>query len=560
MIVLSPEIVFMIREYERGIDVIELSSRSLEQNDKRFFYRRLAKNLRFLEAIRALKVEYISNRKIEVKVLDRRFLDFLRRLVRDLNYRIDFELNFRALKMLNYLHISPYVRDIRFFAALFGVTTKGVKKTIVKLRKLGLIDEKLNVTNRGTELLSYICRSESLCKMLKSRINPFLSLRLIETPIIRDIVDSIYDMIISIINLNKRMGVEIGGVVLFAFESDARVMNILRGLSRRMTINNVVVPVLVPEERLCRILTIFGRRYDEILAGKTKDFVRRSLKFCEIRLLLEFLGKFISDTMDMVFIAFSSPVVAYIIDEYVKSLGRDQVNMILLPTIDKEILNVSRDAGIVYNNARQILPRIVDAISEGGEILIRWNTDSAMPSEIRIESPGIGDRKAMRAIRVEDGRFRDKPLYLPLGEIRVDLCELARHGVKVHGKIFILGEPIVGLKLPSEEWVERGYSMCEASLLVAMDNGGELPTISGIDTNIGWLKCLAGTQICQLHIGLNEAMRRGTYELISPILTRTTNFIHFWIVDKRNETYYQLIVKNAEIGVDSRVIWRTIWF
>jgi len=556
MIVLSPEIVFIIQEYRQGTDTIEFSSKFLERTDKRFFYRRLIKNLRFLEALKVIKIEYISNRKIQIRILDRGVLDFIRGLVEELGYNIDFELNFRALKILNYMHVSPYIRDIRFFAALFGITTKGVKKAINKLQKLRLIDEKLNVTDRGAKLLSYVCRNENLCRMIRSRINPFLSLRLVETPISGEIIDSIYDMITSIIDLNRCLGVEINGVVLFAFESDARVMNILKGLSRRMTINHVVVPVLVSEERLCRILTFFGQRYYGILAGKNRNMIG-DLDFCEIGLLLEFLEKTVSSSMDMVSIVFSPPIIAYIIDEYIRSLKKERINLILLPTIDREFINVSPDVSKVYEYATRILPKLMGTITEGGEILVRWNIDSDEPSEIRIKSPGMDEQSLKSAIRIEDGKFRDRPLYVPLGEVRVDLCELARHGVKIGGQVSIIGEPIVGLKLPDEEWVRGGYCKREATLTVTIENSEKLPTVSKVDTDIEWLKCLQDALICQLHIGLNEAREKSKYELISPIITRTKNFIHFWIVDRQNETYYQLIVRNAEIEVNSRVIWRT---
>ena len=560
LLILSPELAVMLKNYDSNSSMIELNFKDLENPKRRYFHKRLIRNLRILETLGIVKIEYLSNRKILVKALNDRFLQTLKEILENVGYNIGFELHCKAFQILNFMRVSPYTHDVRFLAALLGVTTRGVRKIINKLKKLILLDDNLNVTERGLRILSIASENKYLRRFMKFGINPFLCLRLIEDSVNKDIVDAVYRIIMDVINYNRSQDLKIDRVVLLGFESDPRMVKLIRGIAKKMNIEYIAIPVLISEDRLFQIVSTLGYMYDEILLKETTVIEKEKIKFNEIKLLLELLERFASQAASTLFVVFTSPSIAYIIDEYISKVSKEGIRIIFATRIDRELLNLSGRADQISKRAERFIRGFVDAIKHHREILIEWNKDSEKFSYLRINpKERIGEEVLMNSIRIEDGELGGKALFIPLGEIRIDMCKLAKFGLEVTGRINLLGEPIIGLKLPDEKWLRNGYGSYEGTLYVATKKQDDepQPTIEHVDAKIGWLKRLEDALLCQLHIGLNQMKKMKTYRLISPIITRTNSFIHFWVIDKNQRTYYQLIAKNARVMISSKCIWRT---
>ena len=201
----------------------------------------------------------------------------------------------------------------------------------------------------------------------------------------------------------------------------------------------------------------------------------------------------------------------------------------------------------------------IEAINRKSKVIISWNIHSTYRSSVTIDFSHITHEKKgdirSEVFIVEDGVYHGKPFYIPPGEIRVNLTKLTQLGARINGDILVLSEPIIGLKPHGEEWTSDTPTYISAKLRV--ETMEDAPSIHVDFTNTHYLEQLNNTILGELHMGLNDISIREEQGVISPILTRTSRYIHFWIIDKKNNSYYQFIAKNAEIKTQNGIIWRT---
>jgi len=205
-----------------------------------------------------------------------------------------------------------------------------------------------------------------------------------------------------------------------------------------------------------------------------------------------------------------------------------------------------------------IINALLEASKRGKKIAVRWNMESPRPSQVILDFSDFKPSaisSIYEALIVEDGIYRGKPFYVPVGEVRVNLEKLIALGTKVSGRIIIQGEPIIGLKPPCETWLMS--LPCKPVGELDIETKAGSPVIRVKDTKLQYLRDIDNAVLGELHIGLNPIRMPNSCGVISPILTRTLCFIHFWIIDRNNRLHYQLLVKNAEILLDDKVIWRT---
>lgn len=558
MIVLSPELIFMFKFLDKWRGVIELNFRYLKASHRRFFWRRLISNLMSLKALGILNVLYVSSSVVQIEVLDEEFFRIIKDIARSVNYDIYFEIHDRDLCVLEFFHRSPFSKEIHALSAALGVTTRCVKKIISKLCEVNLMDRNSKVTSIGLGLLRLLNERGDLF-FSKFKINPFLSLRIIGS-IDERIIESVSSLLGRIIEYNVQVhGKHISSLSLIAFECDRRIYRLVRGILKKVNIRTVSIPITLSRDALYRIMLDLGRSYGSSLIHSPNNILEKAKKIKEVSMLFNIISEVTSTLQYDVVLLLTPPAVAYVVDRYSHLMNGMHGQIIMLPRLDREIMFLANNIEDMHRKSKIIVSSFMSAIREHRNICIEWNKDSKYPSYLEIKFCHNAHQSLKSSIfRVEDGVFYGPPFYIPLGEVRINLVELARAGAEIKGIINLLGEPIIGLKTPSKRWMEYLYGDLEATLHVGNPRKFSPPHIVEISNKKGpWANILQNSYIAELHIGLNQTSRERTYEPISPIITRTDVVIHFWIVNPQQETFYQLIVKNAEIYMENKVLWRT---
>ena len=317
--------------------------------------------------------------------------------------------------------------------------------------------------------------------------------------------------------------------------------------------------MIIPESILYKITLDMGNNYGESLIYGPKVIIDKAKKINELTTLFSIIGNISSKSEYDLVVLLTPPSVAYVVDRFLRLLGDIKKQVIILPRVEDEITFLIDDIKKMHESSEKITSSFLSAIEKQKTIKIIWNKDSEHPSQIEITfSPSDYHPQKNYLFRIEDGLFHGAPFYTPLGEVRVNLEEIIKAGGHIRGTINLLGEPIIGLKLHSEEWIKYGYSDLEATLQIETLKNSLHPHIIEISNeDLFWARILKNSYIAEFHIGLNQTTRKKIREPISPIITRTNLLIHFWIINPKEKTFYQLLAKNAEIWVENEKIWET---
>ena len=315
----------------------------------------------------------------------------------------------------------------------------------------------------------------------------------------------------------------------------------------------MIIPIILDEDRLCNMIIKLSTKYCEVV-GTHNINILEDMEFHNLESLIESFRALTFKSKNTIFIGFVPPIIAYTLDTYfsLRNFPDRSINLFLIPLIDREIPRVEKNVQRVFERTRKLYDTIETSLIKGKKLEVFWNNSDSF---ISLEPPKNISSLPKRAIRIEDGTLQNTPQYIPIGEIRIDFCRMLEIGARMSGKIKLRGEPIVGLKIPSKEWL-NGLGSPEATFIV--DDQSGKPVLILDETSNHLLSPLDESYICQLHIGILNTTTRAIREIISPILTRTRSFLHFWIINRKHKTYHQLIIKNAEIRIGKELVWRTI--
>ena len=529
MIIISPELAQILSRTDLSTKVIEIRIKDITTQDRKFYYRRLIRNLEVLETLNLIKINYVSHGKIEFAVNNMDFFLVLREILAKKNFKISFVIDIQNIRLLHIISASPYSKDTYFLAAIFGVTRKGIEKALEKLYDLGLIDSDIKVTESGLRFLGIVTRNSSLRRFISFRLNPFLHQRLISKEIDNVAIDKFASIIADIAARSASRHIYYVGL-----DYSTRLVSLIKEIAEKVGIDYTLVFVSLREKQFYRLLLTLGESFCKSLA--TQQTVSTTYK-CPLMSILRSLPE------DTTIFIFAPPAISYSAYRYAI---KQNLRIVLIPQLDSAISNLRHNLDSIRHLADRISEFIVRSLSEAKELYIEWNLDSKYPSYIKLKLKKPIQPKIFLDIEDE----RKSIFYLPLGEIKLNLSAVAR-AATITGKIHITGEPLIGLKLPSEGWLRGNYEKPEATLALRTHNSLPVLHVEYVDNSLPWLADLDSTILHQLHIGLSEIKDKSNIDSLRPIYLRTIDFPHFWIVDRNNKTYYQLVLKEIILRTES---------
>lgn len=581
MILISPELLYVLRNcrfvLQRGVSDSRkvVYSMSLCGIPDYLSWGRLVRNFRSLEMLGILRILYLGSRTIEIEI-SKDVVDLACQLKDLFVDEHKFEFNTLGLKCLFILSTCPYDRDLEAISSLLGVSERGVRNCLMKLKYFRFIDDKLNLTDIGSRVMdvfigSPLTRDLSLALV----VNPFLRLSLTPTRIsLEDLVDGVLDIIRGIIRFNEKKGFHFSDILLMSISDKRSVLSFVDRISELLDMPVSVMPIAFSKVRMydvivrgsiaeTKILNIFyGMSHDDI--SSLVDIVPDEIKY---------MARIISSVADenTLTILFAPYVVTRGINHILSKIGEKIIFPSGIPNKLIAFFRLDEDIKFLVNDMMDI-QRLRDlrmifenAFRNAQEITIRWNEDTDYPSHITIKiKRKIDDINDI--FTLEDGSFETGNLIIaPLGELRIhNIYKLARRRIiAISGEINILGEPIVGLKRPNKKWVFEKLDKPEHVLSI---------TDTGIDCKIRVKKSkynyfkfvLDGKAfIDSIHFGGNSTKYGYHKEYHNPlILSRTRHFIHMLLVaptliDQNILTTYHLLINDARVLVDDEVVWKT---
>jgi len=546
-------------------------------------FTRFRKNLFYLNEIGLIKIRYFGRKRIEIDITDE-MIDFLS-ILRDCNIG---ELTLNHLKALLFLLISPFDNDMNSISSYIGLSLRGTRKVMNKLRSLNLVSSNIHLTEKGKKFLDYVFRPKYLKHLpMHLNTNPFFLMSLmpenISSTMVHKIIKSIVEQIQKLYRIeNNAEFLDPDKLYLLGIDTTLYLSKLLSEIANVLGFDSIQVPLIYDKPLLyeflhkVRLLTL--HYLDAIFSRKKLDLCTlfgRNLSLLEH--LLHELERVLQGNSLIIFAA--SHVLCYIINQLLfKSTEYNMSTIEVFPRnfpapminifrIDESITVLKNDISRMVKEGRALYKNILGFLNEGGTIKLEWNQDTDYPSYIELKFRKINNKSVYKkAIVLESGALSDSStILIPLGELRLMNFHflIERKLLEINGEIYLLGEPILGLKHANEQWILEPTQYPEAIV--------SIKTIDRkIITELKYTKYKYLSHVIRpptypyaIHFGLNEIAKNLKLYHKSPIImSRTKHFIHIIfagnaMLDDKVLAPYHLFIKNATLYANEEKIWQT---
>ena len=493
-------------------------------------------------------------------------------------------------KILMFINVFPAPLDIRSISMFLTISGRGAEKIIDKLRRMGLITEEIKLTELGRKMLS-LCRSSkpSLADIVMVELVPSGTCTLfsawgLET--LHNISEYVSDMIEHVfLRSSLREMLRDRPICILGICYNRHISDVVENLSSRLSKHSSVVgiPLVYSKtmfyDRIIIPSHYTGTRTLSKIMGKGSIATQHEIPRCDISLndiqkLKRFILRKLQENYIIILLApriFCLQLNHSIAMEYAKAkTGKEpsleilklKLSLIEITRLSSDILNLRNDFDAMINDSDKLLFALLEALGSNRRITIRWNIDTDTPSWLEIIPKSIIQRISTQSLVMSSSSHRIFAIELPLGKVQLfNLAYLVRRGaLDLRGKIYLLGEPIYGLKHRFHNWPWEHPDKPEAEITIESKNGEIRLLVE--KTQYDYLKpILSEATIFGIDIGVNQYIRKP--RKLDPIIaSKTKNFMDIifqrpGIVDPNTAIPDHFLATNAEIYIDDKRIWRT---
>lgn len=496
------------------------------------------------------------------------------------------ETHYRVLMFIDAFSFLLDAKSIPFF---FGLSRRGTEKIIGKLRKMGLITEEFLLTEFGKKLLS-------LCGRQRPRFDDIVRVEIVPLGVctllevegvekLHEIARHVSDMLEYVFLREDLRNILQGRrICILGLDHNRHLVSVVEAVSSKLSehFSVIGVPFIFSRTKFYDKIIIQSHNIGSDLFNKiTSRFMYNQDEMLgapipnEIKKFIRLIIRNLQEDYVVVLLAphiFCLTLNHLIAMEYMKTrksgkpvldMLRRGLSLIEITRLSDGMLKLRNDFEIIMKNGARLSQSLMDALKSGKKITITWNVSTEYPSWIDIiPTPTANLRNVMVTLVMKDYSLNRFTLNLPLGRVQLfNLSYLVKRGlIKVHGKIYLLGEPMYGLKCRLPAWPVECKTKPEAEIMIESKNEGISILVER--TEYDYLKyVLDKATIFSIGMGLNQYLKKPRkIDLI--IASKTMHFIDIvlkrpGIIDPSKNVLSHLLVANVEIYIEDERVWRT---